>query len=433
MTVAELILGRYRLDEEIAAGGTARVWRARDVQLDRTVAVKLLHPHLLPDETSRRRLAGEARAAAALSHSGIATVYDVTGPDDEPAIVMELVDGEPLSALIARDGPMRPDAAARLAADVADALYHAHQRGIVHRDVKPGNILVEAESGRARLIDFGIAHSLEAAAESLTHTGTAVGTPRYMAPEQLTGEPIGPRTDLWGLGAVLYEALSGGPPFEGGNPLAIARAQAAGAAAIPGIDPALDAIVRGCLAVPIVDRPVHAGRVAEALRAWLRGDSAPALGLAPAAALTAEMPTVESAAAPAAASAPEPAAVPAPAERRRRPPAIFLGVGAIVAVVLLAAAAFAWRGLPGSTAELATPEPSTGSPAGWRLALLADYRRACEDGNLERSDLGPLSYRQARELVDDRIRDCQSADEGNKPGNGNGKGGGHGHGHDKKD
>jgi len=204
MTTDSLILGRYRLDREIAAGGTARVWRARDTQQGRAVAVKLLHPHLLPDATSRRRLEGEARAAEALSHPAIAAVYDVSGPDEDPALVMELVDGEPLSKRLERNGPMAPKAAAALVADVAEALYHAHQRGIVHRDVKPANILVERRSGRARLIDFGIAHSLEAASQDLTRTGTSLGTPRYMAPEQLAGDPVGPRTDLWGLGAVLY-------------------------------------------------------------------------------------------------------------------------------------------------------------------------------------------------------------------------------------
>ena len=111
-TAASLVLGRYRLDEQIAVGGTAHVWRAHDLQLDRLVAVKLLHPHLLPDDTSRRRLAAEARAAAALSHPAIAAVYDVSGPDEDPAIVMELVDGEPLSVVLERSGPMRPRGAA---------------------------------------------------------------------------------------------------------------------------------------------------------------------------------------------------------------------------------------------------------------------------------------------------------------------------------
>ena len=225
------------------------------------MAVKLLHPHLLPDATSRRRLEGEARAAKALSHPAIAAVYDVSGPDDDPALVMELVDGEPLSERLERDGPMPPKAAAALAADVAEALYHAHQRGIVHRDVKPANILVERQSGRARLIDFGIAHSLEAASHDLTRTGTSLGTPRYMAPEQLAGEPIGPRTDLWGLGAVLYQALSGRVPFDGATPLAIATQQQAGAPPLE-LDAALAAVVTRCLSVAIDDRPIHAGAVA---------------------------------------------------------------------------------------------------------------------------------------------------------------------------
>jgi serine/threonine-protein kinase len=424
-TAPTLLLGRYRLDEQIALGGTARVWRGQDVQLDRPVAVKLLHPHLLPDETSRRRLAAEARAAAALNHPAIATVYDVTGPDEDPAIVMELVEGEPLSVLLARNGPMRPEAAARLAAEVAEALYHAHQRGIVHRDVKPANILVEAESGRARLIDFGIARSLEVAAESLTGTGTALGTPRYMAPEQLSDGEIGPRTDLWGLGAVLYEALSSAPPFDGGGPLAIARAQSAGPPPIPGVDPALDAVARGCLAVPIADRPLHAGRVAEALRAWLSGDAEPALSLAPAAALTAAMPVVELEPV----AAPEaPLAAPSSADRGWRANPL-LAAGALLAgaAVVAVAVVLAFSGLPaGSASEPSpSPSPSSGPPPGWRLALVADYRQVCGDEELATSDLAGMTYRQATAFVDDLIRQCQASD---KP-----KGKGHGHGGPGKD
>lgn len=414
-TAASLVLGRYRLDEQIAVGGTAHVWRAHDLQLDRLVAVKLLHPHLLPDETSRRRLAAEARAAAALSHPAIAAVYDVSGPDEDPAIVMELVDGEPLSVVLERSGPMRPDAAARLAAEVADALFHAHQRGIVHRDVKPGNIMVETETGRARLIDFGIAHSLEAAAESLTGTGTALGTPRYMAPEQLAGEEIGPRTDLWGLGAVLYEALAGTPPFEGGNALAIARAQAAGPPPIPGVDPALDAVARGCLAPPVADRPLHAGRVAEVLRAWLDGDPQPALSLAPAAALTVEVPALP---------LPEPA-VPAARHRRAR---WIIGLGAAAAGALVLAAVLALSGIPsaGTATESATPSASGGPPAGWRQALLADYRAACNEGGLVAADLSGMTYRQANAYVDDLIRQCQAKPPPKKKGPDHGHGPGHG-------
>ncbi|MGZ8513002.1 MAG: serine/threonine-protein kinase, partial [Candidatus Limnocylindria bacterium] len=207
-----LILDRYRLVERIALGGTAEVWRAHDEQLDRQVAVKRLHPHLMPDEGSRRRLAAEARAAAGLSHPVIVDVYDIDTEGESPAIVMELVDGESLATRIARDGALGPAEAARITADVADALYHAHQRGLVHRDVKPGNVLLSAD-GRTRLVDFGIARSLAESAERFTQAGTVMGTLSAMAPEQLAGGPIGPRTDLYGLGVVLHEALTGRPPY----------------------------------------------------------------------------------------------------------------------------------------------------------------------------------------------------------------------------
>jgi hypothetical protein len=428
MTANSLILGRYRLDREIAVGGTARVWRARDAKQDRAVAVKLLHPHLLPDATSRRRLEGEARAAKTLSHPAIAAVYDVSGPDDDPALVMELVDGEPLSKRLERDGPMVPKAAAALAADVAEALYHAHQRGIVHRDVKPGNILVERLTGRARLIDFGIAHSLEAASHELTRTGTSLGTPRYMAPEQLAADPIGPRTDLWGLGVVLYQALSGRVPFDGTTPLAIATQQQAGPPPLDA-DPALTAIVSRCLSVAIEDRPLHAGAVAEALRAWIDGDAAPALAMASGATAldageTETIPVV-------------PAARPERQTRRRSPSPVALVVGVVLLGVALAGIGLALSGgrpALGEAGASATPS-ATASPIptpSWRVALLATYRGAC-GAPLDRSELTGLSRPEAEALVAEATQDCQDEDHGGKAkGHGPGHGGhGHGgHGHD---
>jgi tRNA A-37 threonylcarbamoyl transferase component Bud32 len=401
LTVESLILGRYRLEREIAAGATARVWRARDEQLDRPVAVKLLHPHLLPDATSRQRLEAEARAAAALSHPGIATVFDVTGAQELPALVMELVDGEPLSVRLARDGPMRPDAAARLAAEVAEALYHAHQRGIIHRDVKPANILVEAGSGRARLIDFGIAHSLELATQPLTQTGIALGTPRYMAPEQLAAEPVGPRTDLWGLGAVLYEALIGWPPFDGGTPLAIARQQVEGPPAMTGVDPTLAALTSSCLSMAIGDRPLHAGAVAAALRAWIAGES----------------PTV---------------AVPAQSRtardrprRRRKPLAVALGAGLLLLAGVVAAGLALNGGQP-TAADALSPSATPLPTPNWRAPLLAEYRDAC-DKALDRSELSGLTRAQATSLVEERIQECL------QPNRDKGKGHDGGHGGDHKD
>jgi serine/threonine-protein kinase len=266
------INGRYRLDRELAVGGTARVWIGIDERLLRPVAVKLLHPHLLPDRTSRQRLVAEARAAAGLRHPGIAAIYDVSARGSSPAIVMELVDGEPLDARLRHAGALPADEAARLVAEVAESLYHAHQHGIVHRDVKPGNVLVERGTGRARLIDFGIAHSLAISEGAMTQTGTVPGTPRYMAPEQLAGEAITPRTDLWGLGCLLAEALSGIPPFDGPSPVAIARQHGDGPRLPDAADEALATVARACLQPHVDDRPRHARVVALALRAWLAGE-----------------------------------------------------------------------------------------------------------------------------------------------------------------
>jgi eukaryotic-like serine/threonine-protein kinase len=420
MTTDSLILGRYRLDREIAVGGTARVWRARDAEQDRAVAVKLLHPHLLPDATSRRRLEGEARAAKALSHPAIAAVYDVSGPDDDPALVMELVDGEPLSLRLERDGPMPPSAAAALAAEVAEALYHAHQRGIVHRDVKPANILVERRSGRARLIDFGIAHSLEAASQDLTRTGTSLGTPRYMAPEQLAGDPIGPRTDLWGLGVVLHQALSGRVPFDGATPLAIATQQQAGAPPLDA-DAALAAVVTRCLSVAIDDRPIHAGAVAEALKAWIAGDPAPALAMATAPQIS----SAETVAIPVS----RPALPPATSNARGRISPMAVVAGGLLLVVALAGAGLALGGgLPRAGQLTASPTPSvTSTPAptpNWRAPLLATFLEACGEP-LDRSELQGLTRAEAEALVGDATRECR---EDNEDKGGKGKGHGHGNG-----
>ena len=273
------VLGRYRLTGLIASGGSAEVWRAHDEELDRAVAVKLLHPHLLPDAASRSRFAAEARAVAALAHPRIAAIYDVATDDEQSALVLELIDGEALATRLRR-GPLAARDAAQIAAEIAEGLLHAHERGVIHRDVKPGNILLDDE-GHAHLVDFGIAHSLAEASQRLTRTGTVMGTLRYMAPEQLAGGRIGPKTDLYALGVVLFEMLSGAPPFVADSPVGLADTQRSGPPAMPGVPPALAAVTRGCLAFEPDDRPRHAGVVALALRAWLDGDGAPALALAP--------------------------------------------------------------------------------------------------------------------------------------------------------
>ena len=269
------MLGRYRLEARLARGGMAEVWRARDERTGRRVAVKLLHPHLLPDEASRSRLASEARAVGGLDHPGIVRVL-AADAGERPAVVLELVEGESLSARLERDGALDPRTAAEIGAQVAEALYHAHTRGVIHRDVKPGNVLIGTD-GHARLVDFGIARLLGEALERTTQTGMVMGTLRYMAPEQLAGGDVGPRVDLYGLGALLYEMLIGRPPHPGASPAALLQELSNDPPAMDGIDPTLASVVTACLQPRPENRPLHAGEVATALRSWLAGDAAGAV------------------------------------------------------------------------------------------------------------------------------------------------------------
>jgi len=412
MPKAQIVLDRYRLVDRIAVGGSAEVWRAHDEQLDRAVAVKRLHPHLLPDELSRQRLGAEARAAAALSHPGIVGIYDVDTSGEWPALVMELVDGESLAARLARDGPLPEREAASIAADLADALYHAHKRGVIHRDLKPGNVLID-RAGRARLADFGIARSLAESAERLTQTGSVMGTLRYMAPEQLTGGEIGPRTDLYGLGAVLHEALTGDPPFPAASPVGLAEAQRAGSPTVPAVDPALAAVVRTCLAYDASDRAIHAGAIAETLRAWLAGRPAAALapGSGDASTQTMPRPVVPLAVAPASRGR-------ATGRRGLAPALIAAVVLAIVVVVALLAFGGPSVGIPNVGASPAQSTSPTPSPTpDWLPGLLDEFAQACGP-DAQPPDVTGLSEEAAKQAFDDAIAACSNG----KPGKGKGKG-----------
>jgi serine/threonine protein kinase len=221
-----LLAGRYRLTDRIAAGGMGEVWRGQDDLLTRSVAVKLLPTGRAGDEAFLARFRAEARYTASLSHPGIARVYDY-GESAEfggAFLVMELVNGEPLSAILARAGRLSPDATLDIVSQAARALDAAHQAGIVHRDIKPGNLLVAA-GGTTKITDFGIATAVAAAqAAHLTETGMVMGTAMYVSPEQATGAQVSEASDIYSLGVVAYECLAGHPPFTAREPLAIAFA-----------------------------------------------------------------------------------------------------------------------------------------------------------------------------------------------------------------
>ncbi|MGH2723569.1 MAG: protein kinase domain-containing protein [Actinomycetota bacterium] len=212
--------GRYELQELIAAGGMADVWRGRDLVLDRPIAVKILRDELARDEEVLERFRLEAVAAARLSHPAVVRVFD-TGVDGGQAyIVMELSDGPTLSRVLEETGPLPPDEAARIVAGALRGLAHAHGSGVVHRDVKPSNILV-GDGRFVKVTDFGIAKAAFAGGD-LTTTGSLLGTARYLAPEQVAGGDVDARADLYAAGVVLYELLTGRAPFEGETHLATA-------------------------------------------------------------------------------------------------------------------------------------------------------------------------------------------------------------------
>ncbi|MBB6174779.1 tRNA A-37 threonylcarbamoyl transferase component Bud32 [Nocardiopsis mwathae] len=210
-----LLAGRYRLTETIGEGGMGRVWQGTDELLDRPVAIKELSipPHLPQQEVDvlRTRMLREARSAARLAHPSIITVFDVVEEDERPWIVMELVRGDSLSGLLKKEGTLPPERVAKIGLQMLAALAVAHERGIVHRDIKPGNVLI-ARGDRAVLTDFGIAR-LEGTT-ALTSTGLLIGSPAYLAPEQAHGKPASSATDMWSLGVTLYQALEGQSPFQ---------------------------------------------------------------------------------------------------------------------------------------------------------------------------------------------------------------------------
>lgn len=217
--------GRYHLEETLASGGAATVWRAYDEQLDRSVAIKILHPHLVGDEDTVRRFERESRNAARLHHPNAIQIYDSGRINDVVYLVMEFVDGPTLKQVLRDHGALDSwTTVAAIGEQIAAALAEAHAQGLIHRDIKPANILFTSE-GIVKVVDFGIAKALTGATTDLTAEGTTVGTATYIAPEQYTGAEIDGRADIYALGMVMYECLTGRPAFAGDTPTATAAAR----------------------------------------------------------------------------------------------------------------------------------------------------------------------------------------------------------------
>jgi tRNA A-37 threonylcarbamoyl transferase component Bud32 len=270
--------GRYRLVELLGQGGMATIYRARDAQLERDVAVKLLRPEFGRDPDFLARFRDEARSAASLSHPNVVSVFDFGEDASGPFIVMELVDGEDLASILRGNGPLAPRQAARISAEVAKALQAAHARGIVHRDVKPSNILVSRD-GRVKVADFGIARAVTES--QLTLPGTTMGSVHYFSPEQARGEVATAASDVYALGIVLFESLTGQRPFSGDGAAAVAMARLTSPPPVPSavrstVPPELDQIVQRAMALEPADRYPSAAAMASALEGFLADAGRPA-------------------------------------------------------------------------------------------------------------------------------------------------------------
>src|SRR4051812_4294555 len=259
----DVLLGdRYQPVERIAVGGMGEVWRAQDGLLGRTVAVKILRSQYADDPGFRERFRNEARHAAALSHPNVTQVFDFyEGNGDElPYIVMELVSGEPLSERLHREGALDDAETWSILGQTAAALGAAHKAGVVHRDIKPGNILV-CPDGRVKVTDFGIARL--ANSSTVTQTGLLLGTAQYLAPERVAGESATPASDMYALGVVGYECVTGRPPFEGDNVAVLQAIQLGRAPAIPdGVSPAMRELITTLMDKDPAARPSDGDAVA---------------------------------------------------------------------------------------------------------------------------------------------------------------------------
>ncbi|MEV8516123.1 Stk1 family PASTA domain-containing Ser/Thr kinase [Dactylosporangium sp. NPDC051484] len=272
-----LLGGRYQVGELLGYGGMAEVHRGRDLRLGRDVAIKTLRTDLARDATFQLRFRREAQNAASLNHPAIVAVYDTgeeRGPAGEelPYIVMEFVNGRTLKEVLAAEGRLMPRRALEITADICAALEFSHRHGIIHRDIKPGNVML-TQTGQVKVMDFGIARALASGATTMTQTSAVIGTAQYLSPEQARGEPVDARSDVYASGCVLFELLCGHPPFVGDNPVSVAYQHVREDPRPPSssnrdVTPEIDAVVLKALAKNPLNRYQSAGEMrADVLRA----------------------------------------------------------------------------------------------------------------------------------------------------------------------
>jgi serine/threonine protein kinase len=340
-------LGPYRVLQELGAGGMGLVYRAEDTQLRRPIALKVMRPSSARDDEARQRFLHEARATAAVSHERIITIYQVGEQGDVPFLAMQLLQGEPLEARLGRadKSPLSVAEVLRIGRDVADGLAAAHAKGLIHRDIKPANIWLEADSGRAKVLDFGLARSSFQDVR-LTQTGCVLGTPAYMSPEQAHSRPVGPASDLFSLGVVLYRMLTGIEVFRRGSSyatlIAVVQEEPTSVRVLnPQVPEAAADLVHKLLAKKIEDRPATAAEVSKALGALVlqvRRRTALPAQQQPAASGTARI------------------VAPPPARRRKRSMSLRLALP--LAVALLAAAVVGGSKSLVRHLEVASPPPT---------------------------------------------------------------------------
>ncbi|UVE94077.1 Stk1 family PASTA domain-containing Ser/Thr kinase [Dietzia sp. B32] len=279
MTTPSILAGRYEIGDPLGYGGMSEVRRGRDTVLGRDVAVKIMRPELARDETFYQRFRREAQNSASLNHPSIVAIYDQgeehTADGSLPYIVMELVEGDTLRDIVRMDGPMEAERALGVMADVCGALDFSHKKGIVHRDVKPANIMISRD-GAVKVMDFGIARAISDSSSTLTNTSSVLGTAQYLSPEQARGESVDARSDLYSAGCVLYEMVAGAPPFTGESPVAVAyqhvrESPAPPSVVNPEVSRYVDAVVMQAMAKNPENRYTSAGEMRTDLLTVLTG------------------------------------------------------------------------------------------------------------------------------------------------------------------